>query len=278
MPSPWMWQRIVELGLAEDVGHGDVTTWAIIDEEHQGSLTLRARQPLVAAGMPVLDAAFLVPDIHVEHVVKDGQRVLPGEVLAVIKGRTRHILMAERVVLNVIQRLSGIATTTRDVVDRLAGLPTLVLDTRKTTPGWRDLEKYAVSVGGGRNHRFGLDDMVLIKDNHIAAAGSIRAALDRVHQRVGPLVPIEVEVDRLDQIEEALAGHPHALLLDNMSVKDLRQAVIQVNGRAFIEASGNIRPDNVREVAETGVDAVSLGWLTHSSPSVDIGADWGIGS
>ncbi|MCY0899884.1 MAG: carboxylating nicotinate-nucleotide diphosphorylase [Firmicutes bacterium] len=271
-----MWERLVRWGLEEDIGHGDLTTASVIPKDAVGRLALVARQPMVVAGLPALYAAFRVLEGGtVTLLATDGTWISANTAVAWVSGRLESLLMAERVILNILQRLSGIATMTRRVVEQIDGLPTKVLDTRKTTPGWRDVEKYAVRMGGGVNHRAGLDGGVLLKDNHIAAVGSIRGAVERVRATLGPLVAIEVEIDRLDQLDDALAARPYAILLDNMSIDDLRIAVRAINHRAFVEASGNIRLDNVRAVAETGVDGVSLGWLTHSSPAVDIGADWG---
>lgn len=275
MDMPWMWERIVRWGLEEDVGHGDVTSWTVFEAEHRGRIAFMAREALVVAGLPAMPAVCRVlPELTVELAVNDGQRVSPGTALAWLAGPTRTVLAVERVLVNILQKLSGIATMTRRVNERLEDLPTRVLDTRKTTPGWRDLEKYAVRQGGGVNHRAGLDGGILIKDNHIAAAGGIWPAVQQARAKVGPLVAIEVEIDRLDQLDEALRASPQAILLDNMPIPDMAEAVRIVNRRVFLEASGNIRLDNVRAIAETGVDGVSLGWLTHSSPAVDIGADW----
>jgi len=231
---------------------------------------------LVVAGLPVVPAVYALvdPDVRIEHVVEDGARVERGAVLARVHGSARSLLTGERVVLNVLQWLSGIATATRAVVDAVAEWSTDILDTRKTHPGWRAFEKYAVRVGGGKNHRLGLDHAVLIKDNHIAAAGGVAEAVRRARRSVGPTVFVEVEVDDLRQLEEALKAQPDGILLDNMDPDTLREAVRRVGGRVWTEASGGIRPDTVRAVAATGVDAMSLGWLTHSARAVDIGADW----
>jgi nicotinate-nucleotide pyrophosphorylase (carboxylating) len=203
----------------------------------------------------------------------DGRDVEAGTVIARVFGRARALLTAERTALNLLARLSGIATATRDVVGRLHGLPTRVADTRKTTPGLRALEKYAVRVGGGSSHRHGLDDAVLVKDNHLALAGGVGEAVRRVRARVGHLVKLEVEVETLAQLDEALALGVDAVLLDNMDPATLREAVARSRGRALTEASGGIRPETVREVAETGVDVVSIGWLTHSAPALDVALD-----
>ncbi len=276
MVPPWVWQDLIRRALIEDVGAGDLTTNAIFSPDSTGALLFCARQPLVSCGMAAVRETYQQLDdrVVVSVVHNDGTMVAPGDVLARISGPSRALLTGERVALNIVQRLSAIATVTRQVVRDLDGLPTLLLDTRKTTPGWRTLERWATSVGGAKNHRFNLHDAVLIKDNHIAGAGGIQAAIHAVKESVGPTVHIEIEVDRLDQIEEALAAGPAGILFDNMDVDTLRTAVFMVGGRAFTEASGGIRPDMVRAIAETGVNALSLGWLTHSAQAVDIGADW----
>ncbi|MBX5467001.1 MAG: carboxylating nicotinate-nucleotide diphosphorylase [Firmicutes bacterium] len=273
---PRQWQALIQMALDEDIGQGDVTTWATIPPERRGRMDFVARQPLVVCGFDAAEMAYrlLDPAVKVVRLCPEGERVAGGTPILRVEGPAASLLSGERVALNFVQHLSAIATITRTVVDQVRDLAVTILDTRKTTPGWRPLEKYAVRVGGAKNHRYGLSDAVLIKDNHIAAAGGIRAALERVRQRVGPTVVIEVEVDRLDQIPEALAGRPHGILLDNMDLDSLRQAVAMIHPHAWVEASGGIRPDNVRAVAETGVDFISLGYLTHSAPAVDIGADW----
>jgi nicotinate-nucleotide pyrophosphorylase (carboxylating) len=217
-------------------------------------------------------AAFRLLDdrVRVESVVSDGDRVPRAETLAVVSGPARAILTGERVALNLLGRLSGIATLTGSVVDAVAGTGAAVACTRKTTPGLRALEKYAVRCGGGANHRFGLDDAVLIKDNHLALAGGVGAAVARARAAVGHLVKVEVEVDTLEQLDEALAAGVDAVLLDNMTIDELRRAVERGEGRVLLEASGGITPETARSVAGTGVDVISLGWLTHSAPSLDV--------
>lgn len=261
--------------LNEDIGAGDLTTETLVPEEHKSKGTLIAKQPGVIAGLMVVEEVFrlLDPEVTFQRFIKDGDKVEKGTSLLEIEGKTRAILTGERVALNLIQRLSGIATLTRQVVDQLAGLSCQVLDTRKTTPGLRQLEKYAVRTGGGTNHRFGLSHGVMLKDNHLAYAGSMQEAVRLVRERVGHMVQIEVEVDTLEQLEEALSLPIDAILLDNMDVKTLRQAVEMIDGRIWTEASGGITPENVRSIAETGVNAVSLGWLTHSAKSLDISLD-----
>lgn len=276
MVPPWIWERIVRSGLEEDLGAGDITTTAIIPRDSTGTLRFKARQPLVVAGMEAIRETYRQFDqpVDVEVLQEDGAVVTAGTILAIARGPSRVLLSGERVSLNIVQRLAGIATVTHNAVELLTGLDTILLDTRKTTPGWRAVERWATRVGGARNHRFDLNSAVLIKDNHIAAVGGITSAIEAVRKIVGPTVFVEVEVDRLDQIGEALDAKPDGILFDNMDVDTLRKAVRLVDGRAFTEASGGIHPSQVRQVAETGVNAISLGWLTHSAQAIDIGADW----
>ena len=236
---------------------------------------LVARAPGRIAGLdPALHAFRLLDaDARIGVERSDGMDVAAGDAIARITARARAVLAAERTALNLLGHLSGVATTTRDTVARLSGLPTRVVCTRKTTPGLRALEKHAVRAGGGSNHRYGLDDAVLVKDNHVALAGGIGEAVRRVRAGVGHMVKVEVEVDSLAQLDEALALGVDAVLLDNMDLATLREAVRRAHGRALTEASGGIRPENVRQVAETGVDLISIGWLTHSAPSLDVALD-----
>jgi nicotinate-nucleotide pyrophosphorylase (carboxylating) len=266
----------VRAALVEDLGRaGDITTDAIVPDEAQIEAVIAARQPGVLAG---LDAALLAfelvdPALQVERLGPDGGRVGPGETVARLKGRARPVLAAERTALNFLCHLSGVATATRALVDAIAGSKARIVCTRKTTPGLRVLEKEAVRLGGGANHRFGLDDAMLIKDNHVAVAGGVRRALERARRRAGHLVKIELEVDTLDQLAEALAVGVDAVLLDNMTPETLRRAVAMVDGRAVTEASGRIRPDTAAAIAATGVDLISSGWITHSAPILDLGLD-----
>ncbi|MDA8354340.1 MAG: carboxylating nicotinate-nucleotide diphosphorylase [Firmicutes bacterium] len=268
-------QTTVREALNEDLGSGDGTTEALVSERDRTSAVLLAKQEGVVAGLLVAEAVYqqLDPTLQLHREVEEGERVTPGTVLAQLEGSTRALLSGERVALNFLQRLSGIATVTRQVVDALAGLDCQVLDTRKTTPGLRMLEKYAVRIGGGSNHRFGLSHAVMIKDNHIAVAGSLARAVARVREYNGPLVPVEVEADTLEQVEEAVALDVDAILLDNMDPATLRQAVERIDGRIWTEASGGITPETARQVAETGVNGISLGWLTHSVDALDISLD-----
>jgi nicotinate-nucleotide pyrophosphorylase (carboxylating) len=272
-----MIEPVVRAALLEDLGRaGDVTTDSIIPAGTQAKTTLRSRQPGVVAGLHYALAAFRVMDPRIETQVErpDGSRVAPRDVIAVVQGPARGMLSAERTALNFLCHLSGIASATRGIVEAIAGTKAKVCCTRKTLPGLRTAQKYAVRVGGGFNHRFGLDDAVLIKDNHIAAAGGITPAVARARSAIGHLVKIEVEVDTFAQLEEVLACHADAVLLDNMRPEMLREAVAMVGGRAITEASGGIRPDTAAAVAAAGVDLLSVGWLTHSVISLDIGLDY----
>ncbi|WP_053960392.1 carboxylating nicotinate-nucleotide diphosphorylase [Sulfobacillus thermosulfidooxidans] len=270
------WQQLAQQGLEEDIGHGDITTELTIPQDLQGTMNFTARQELVICGLPIIQAVYaqLNPAVRIGLHRQEGEKCQPQDIVASVKGPVQALLMGERVILNVLTWLSGIATITREMVDRISDLPVKILDTRKTRPGQRIYEKYAVKVGGGHNHRFGLYDAILVKDNHVAAKGGIVNALHDIRRHAPHGMFIEVEVDRLDQIPEALAAQVDGILLDNMSVEEIRQAVLYINHRVFVEASGGINPTNLREVAETGIDAISLGYITHSAPHVDIGADW----
>jgi nicotinate-nucleotide pyrophosphorylase (carboxylating) len=269
-------EPIVRAALVEDLGRaGDITTDAIVREDAQIEAVIAARQAGVLAG---LDAALLAfelvdPALRIERLRPDGARIGRGETVARINGRARPVLAAERTALNFLCHMSGVATATRALADAIAGTKARIVCTRKTTPGLRPLEKEAVRLGGGANHRFGLDDAMLIKDNHVALAGGVRPALDRARRQAGHLVKIELEVDTLDQLAEALAIGVDAVLLDNMSPETLRRAVAMVDGRAVTEASGRISPDTAAAVAATGVDLISSGWITHSAPILDLGLD-----
>ncbi len=262
--------RIVYAALAEDVGAGDVTTEATVDADAVGTAELVTRGAGVVSGLEAAEAVFraLDPEIEFERLVEEGAILEGPAVVAVVRGSLRAILTGERTALNLLGRLSGIATLTRRYVDAVAGTGVAILDTRKTTPGLRVLEKHAVACGGGRNHRFGLDDGVLVKDNHLRAAGSVREAVEDL--RRATTLPIEVECDTLEQVEEALAAGVEAILLDNMSLAELTAAVALARGRARLEASGGVTLDTVRAVAETGVDEISIGALTHSAPALDV--------
>jgi nicotinate-nucleotide pyrophosphorylase (carboxylating) len=273
-------RQAVQLALAEDLGPGDVTTLAVVPESSKAKAVMRARENLVLAGLPLAQAAFrqLGPNLEIACVAEDGQLVEAGTVLLQVQGLARPILSAERVALNFVQRLSGVATLTRQFVDAIKGTRAEILDTRKTTPGWRRLEKYAVLCGGGRNHRLGLFDMVLVKDNHLAALRTeqpnpIAAALRRAREKY-PNLKVEVEADTIEQMDQALAAGADLILLDNMRLEDLRLAARKCKGRAKTEASGGVSLPAVRAIAETGVDFISVGALTHSARAVDIGLDF----
>ncbi|MEO8112964.1 MAG: carboxylating nicotinate-nucleotide diphosphorylase [Phenylobacterium sp.] len=267
---------VVRMALAEDLGRaGDLTAQACIPAEARLSCVFAARKPGVIAGLACarLALAELDPTAEFRILTEDGQSVAAGARLAWVEANARALLSAERTALNLLGRLSGIATLTRAYVDAVAGTHARIVDTRKTTPGLRALEKYAVRCGGGVNHRFGLDDAILIKDNHVAACGSVGEAVRRAKAFAGHLIKVEVEVDSLAQLDEALAEAPDVIMLDNFSLADLREAVRRVGGRLPLEASGGINLETVRAVAEAGVDVISVGALTHSASVLDIGLD-----
>ena len=267
----------VRAALLEDLGRaGDITTDAVIDPATQTRVALVAREAGAIAGLDFARLAFRLvdPEIRFDILRADGARVRPGKMIAEITGPARGILTAERVALNFLGRLSGIATATASIADHIGHTKAKVTCTRKTTPGLRFAEKYAVRAGGGANHRFGLDDAVLIKDNHIAIAGGVTVAIRRARAQIGHLVKIEVEVDTLAQLEEALTERPDAVLLDNMAPDMLRAAVTLIDGRAIAEASGRITAETAPAIAEAGVDLISAGWLTHSARVLDIGLDF----
>jgi nicotinate-nucleotide pyrophosphorylase (carboxylating) len=273
-------RQAVQAALAEDIGDGDATTLATVPETATARAVMRAREPLVVAGLDFAEAAFreLSAAIKIERLAKDGQRVNGGDILLKISGPAHAILSAERVALNFVQRLSGVATLTAQFVDAIKDTPAQILDTRKTTPGWRRFEKYAVTCGGGHNHRLGLFDMVLIKDNHLAALrdaqpNAIAAAVRRAREKF-PQLKIEVEADTLEQAGQAAAAGADIILLDNMNPVQLRLAVQKVKGRAKTEASGGVNLAGVQTIAKTGVDFISIGALTHSARAVDIGLDF----
>ncbi|MFZ1416251.1 MAG: carboxylating nicotinate-nucleotide diphosphorylase [Defluviicoccus sp.] len=273
---PLIFQPILRRALEEDLGlAGDMTSDVVVPEHARARASLVSRKPGRIAGLQVALATFEImsPEIktHIQH--EDGDDVAGGSTLSWVEGPARAILTAERTALNIVSLMSGIATATRAAVKAVEGTTTRISCTRKTTPGLRALEKYAVRVGGGINHRFGLDDGVLIKDNHIAAVGGIRNAVTRARERLGHMVKIEVEVDTLDQLRELIGVGADAVLLDNMAPPMLREAVGMVGGRMITEASGGMSIDVLPLVAATGVDIVSIGWLTHSAPILDIGLD-----
>jgi nicotinate-nucleotide pyrophosphorylase (carboxylating) len=267
---------VVAEALTEDIGHGDVTTLATVPADRAGRAIFRAKDTGVLAGLPVLEAVYghLDPEVGVELFLQDGARVGPGARIAEVRGPSRALLTGERVALNFVQFLSGIATRTARFVKLVEGTGTRIVDTRKTVPGLRLLSKYAVRVGGGHNHRFGLYDGILIKDNHIQAAGGITPAVRGARESAPHLLKIEVEVETLDQVREALDAGADLLLLDNMPLDRLRQSVDLCHGRALTEASGGVNETTVRAIAETGVDLISVGALTHSVTALDISLDW----
>ena len=275
---PWpLVNPIIEGALREDLGgRGDITSDSVVSPGATAHAVLRARRDGCIAGLPAALAAFrmLNEGLTLEAKAADGQRVKGGDALARIDGQARAILTAERTALNLLCHLSGVATATAAAVDATAGTFAKIVCTRKTTPGLRVLEKYAVAAGGGSNHRFGLDDAVLIKDNHIVAAGGLAKAFARAKHHAGHMIKIEVEVDTLEQLDELLPLGADAVLLDNMPPEVLRQAVNKVAGRMITEASGGITPERIAAVAASGVDLISLGWLTHSAPILDIGLDF----
>ena len=269
---PW-----VTAALTEDLGRrGDITSQATIPEDKTASLVIKARDAGVICGMDLARLSFALIDdaIDFKAQVHDGQRVSAGTILATVSGNARHLLTAERTALNFMTHLSGIATATQQIVDSVTDYPAQITCTRKTIPGLRTLQKYAVRCGGGRNHRLGLDDAILIKDNHIAIAVDITTAVKQAQAFAGHLIPIEIEVDTLEQLEQALDAGAKLVLLDNMNDETLRAAVTMCQGRALTEASGGITPESVIEVAKTGVDFIAMGYLTHSTTALDIGLDF----
>jgi nicotinate-nucleotide pyrophosphorylase (carboxylating) len=276
-PHRLLIEPIVRHALEEDLGRaGDVTSDLIVPAEKCIAARLVARKPGTIAGLVAAERAFALVDASLQRKIEtaDGATIDAGAVLATVAGSARSILTAERVALNFVGHLSGVATATRAFVDAVAGTRARIVCTRKTTPGLRVLEKYAVRCGGGFNHRFGLDDAVLIKDNHLVAAGGIAPAIARVRAGLGHMAKIELEVDSLGQLEEALALGIDTILLDNMAPADLKRAVALTEGRAVLEASGNVTLATVRAIAETGVDYVSSGAITHSAPNLDVGLDF----
>ena len=275
-PDPNAVQRIVEAALLEDGARSDVTTKAVVPDGQAGRAVIIAKEGGVLAGLPVAEATFAALDetLRFAPLVPDGSAISSGDRLVEIEGALAPLLSGERVALNFLQQLSGVATATHKLVEAVAGLNARIVDTRKTTPGLRELERYAVRLGGGQNHRFNLSDGVLIKDNHIAAARnrdlSIAQVVELARRNVTHTLRVEIEVTTVREAQEALAGGADVILLDNMSPADMRQVVEQVRGRAITEASGGVSLDTVREIAETGVDLISVGGITHSAPALDL--------
>ncbi len=268
-------QELIYSALKEDIGHQDMTTAYLIPEEQQSTGRFLAKTAGVVAGIKISQAVFITldPSINFEIIKNDGERVEPGDTIALVKGKTASLLTGERLALNFLQRLSGIATKTSGLVEQIKYYKAEVVDTRKTTPGLRVLEKYAVRVGGGRNHRFGLYDGIMIKDNHIKSAGGITKAVITLRQKVPHTLKIEVEVESLQQLQEALDAGVDIIMLDNMSIEDMKTAVDITAGKALLEASGGINEANIVDVARTGVDFISTGAITHSVSSLDISFD-----
>ena len=275
MIDPILIEELIGPFLREDIGFVDLTSTIMIDATTDGTFDVNAREDIVVAGLDVAGAVFrrCEPNCKYEPHVKDGDHVKDGTTLARVSGKARGLLTAERTALNVLQHLSGIATLTSKYVKEIEGTNATLIDTRKTTPGLRALEKHAVTCGGGRNHRLALDGGVLVKDNHIAVCGGLTAAIQRAKSQVPTLTKVQVECDNLDQVKEALKAGAESLLLDNMSPDTMRQAVELVQGQITLEASGGITLDTVRAKAESGVDLISTGKITQSAPSVDIGLD-----
>jgi nicotinate-nucleotide pyrophosphorylase (carboxylating) len=265
-------KRLIRNALDEDIGSGDVTTSAVLIGNEDGLARAETKEDIVVAGIEVFREVFFLvdSDLRFASSFNDGSEAKKGEVLAEISGCMKNILMAERVALNFLQRMCGIASMTRRFVEKVNGTKAKIIDTRKTTPCLRDLEKYAVRMGGGFNHRFGLYGGVLIKDNHIRAAGSILNAVKGVRNRVPPTLKVEVEVKSIEEIKEAILADVDIIMLDNMDTEKMKRAVTIINGKALVEASGNVTLSRVREIAETGVDFISVGALTHSASAADI--------
>ncbi len=274
--SPLIYKKIIETSLSEDIGsRGDITSDSIIPEKKQIKAVMRARKEGVISGIDVAGEVFSICDknINIKKILSDGDKVSKGQDIMIVEGNARAILLAERTSLNIISHMSGISTETKKFVEEISKTKAKICCTRKTTPTLRALEKYAVHCGGGVNHRFGLDDAVLIKDNHIAIAGSIKSAIDAVKKNAGYMTKIEVEVDNLEQLKQVMDYDIDVIMLDNMPPDLLRQAVNIVDGKIITEASGGVNLANIHEIALTGIDLISVGWLTHSSPILDIGLD-----
>ncbi|GAA4869852.1 carboxylating nicotinate-nucleotide diphosphorylase [Paenibacillus vulneris] len=271
-------KKSLKMWLEEDIGMGDVTTMSTIPPGQQSKGIIHLKDNGVIAGLPIAEAVFSLVDeqLHFEPKVQEGQAVSYGTVLAEVTGSTRSILLGERLALNLMQRMSGIATRTRQYVDALQGLPVRLVDTRKTTPGHRLLEKYAVRIGGGHNHRFGLYDAVMIKDNHIKGAGGIKEAVQAARSQIPHTMKIEVEVESMEQLEEALSAKPDIIMLDNMKTDQMRESVVRMKSQAphiLVEASGSVTLDTIHAIASTGVDVISVGRLTYSVQALDISLD-----
>ena len=276
MYATFQFQELIDQALKEDIGTGDLSS-RILSEDLTGLAKLYAKQEGVVAGLWLVEQVFqrVDPRIQVQRLFKDGDKVKVGEVVLELVGPFSSILQGERTALNFLQHLSGIATATKRAVDQVAGLSANIVDTRKTLPGWRALQKYAVRVGGGQNHRFGLYDAVMLKDNHLAAVGGLTEAVERIRVQVGHMVKIEVECESLKQVKEAVTCSVDVIMLDNMGINEMREAVRYIDHRAIVEASGGMKEERLREVAETGVDLISIGALTNSVKALDFSLDLG---
>ncbi len=264
-------KETIRLAMLEDIGHGDITSLLVVPEDSEAKARITAKEDFILAGMPFVKEVFNSIDrcVVINEFLHDGSRVKKGDVIAEISGNARSLLAGERISLNILQRVSGIATQTMGYVEKVSGLPVKIADTRKTTPVMRFMEKYGVRIGGGANHRFGLYDGILIKDNHIKIAGGVKKAVG-LAKKAHHLLKIEVEVKNLDELKEALDAVADVIMLDNMSAQDMREAVKIAKGKAILEASGNVNLENIRGIAETGVNIISIGALTHSARAVDI--------
>jgi len=276
MYAIFQFQELIDRALKEDIGTGDLST-RIFPEDLTGLAKLYAKQEGIVAGLSLVEQVFkrVDPRIKVHLLAKDGDKVNVGEVVIELDGPLSSILQGERTGLNFLQHLSGIATATKQAVDQVAGLSTCIVDTRKTLPGWRALQKYAVRVGGGQNHRFGLYDAVMLKDNHLAAIGGLTEAVQQVRTQIGHMMKIEVECETIEQVKEAVSCGVDVIMLDNMEIEIMQEAVLYINHRAIVEASGGIQEGHLRKVAETGVDVISIGALTHSVKAMDFSLDLG---
>jgi len=265
-------QEIINEALKEDIGSGDITTESLVDPDQRGTGKIIAKEPLILAGIEIVKSVFTALDgnTHFQCNFEDGRLLESGDVIMSIEGKLQCLLMGERTALNFLQHLSGIATQVRAFVNALKYPAVQLVDTRKTLPGFRVLEKYAVRIGGAKNHRMGLHDGVLIKDNHLTASGGVRAAIEKIRSRAHHLLKIEVEVSDLSEVKEALAAGADVIMLDNMNVPQIKEAVSVINRRAVVEVSGNVTMENLNLIAATGVDIISVGALTHSARSVDI--------
>ena len=276
MFATFQFQELIDRALQEDIGTGDLST-RILPEDLTGSAKLYAKQKGVVAGLLLVEQVFQRVDsrICVNRLLKDGDEVKVGVVVLELSGPLGSILQGERTALNLLQHLSGIATATKRAVDQVAELSVSIVDTRKTLPGWRSLQKYAVRVGGGKNHRFGLYDAVMLKDNHLAAVGGLTEAVKRIKAQIGHMMKIEVECETIDQVKEAISCGVDVIMLDNMELEEMRKAVLYIDKRAIVEASGGMSVERLREVAETGVDLISIGALTNSVQALDFSLDLG---